>query len=59
MKRAQMESKNTKLGYVVTLVKCFVGGYLTYRGYNLITKTEEFGAVTSKILGFIPKYRND
>ena len=59
IKRAQMESKNTKLGYVVTLVKCFVGGFLTYHGYKLITKTEEFGAVTSKIVNFMPKFRND
>lgn len=59
IKRAQMENKTTKLGYAVALVKCFVGGYLTWRGYNLITKTEEFGAVTSRVTNFIPKFKND
>ena len=59
IKRAQMENKTTKLGYVVTLIKCGITGFITWEGYKRITKTEEFGAVTSKITNFIPKFRND
>ena len=59
IKRAQMESKNTKLGYIVTLVKCGVTATVTFVGYWLISDTEKLGAVTSRIVNFIPKFKND
>ena len=58
IKIAQMENKTTKLGFWVTLAKCVVSAGVALTGYKWITKTEEFGAVTSKIAGFIPKFRN-
>lgn len=59
IKIAQMENKTTKLGFWVTFAKCVVSAGVALTGYKWITKTEEFGAVTSKIAGFIPKFRND
>lgn len=59
IKHAQMESKNTKLGYIVTLVKCGVTATVTLVGYWLISDTEKLGAVTSKILSRIPHAKFD